>query len=216
MDFRKTITCVVAAGLTGLAGVGCASGHGNPSPRTTDTAHSASANEFTIAVSEPWTPPAGTVPPERRDALAERALLRAFDGAPPVIPHEIEQRSSAACLDCHGWTDEADDKGAPKVPHTVLANCTQCHVEEISEYFDETELTQNTFRGRLAPPGGHRAFNGAPPVVPHTTYMRSACLSCHGPFGREELQNDHPDRQSCLQCHALSAKLDHAPSPPRR
>jgi cytochrome c-type protein NapB len=31
-----------------------------------------------------------------------RASRRAFNGAPPVIPHAVENTSDAACYACHG------------------------------------------------------------------------------------------------------------------
>jgi cytochrome c-type protein NapB len=215
-------SCAAMACLVGLAGLGCAAGpgggtparaaatppdDGRPAAETRTTAPSA-APPLAPAAGEPWTRVIADVPPERLDALAERALLRAFDGAPPVVPHEIDQISAGDCLRCHGQGPEADEKGAPKAPHALLATCTQCHIEEFSEYFEEVELTENAFQGRASPPGGHRAYLGAPPVIPHSTHMRSFCLSCHGPFGPPPLQNDHPERQSCLQCHAPSAWLD--------
>jgi cytochrome c-type protein NapB len=124
------------------------------------------------------------------------------------VPHEIEQISSADCLRCHGDSPEADEKGAPKVPHAFLANCTQCHVEKESEYLFGEELVPNTFEGVAAPGGGSRAYVGAPPLVPHSTLMRSNCLSCHGPFGLLGLQTSHPERQGCLQCHGVSAPMN--------
>ncbi|MBA4192897.1 MAG: hypothetical protein C0467_33480, partial [Planctomycetaceae bacterium] len=35
-------------------------------------------------------------------ALADRAKNRAYDGAPPTIPHPVEAQSAASCLVCHG------------------------------------------------------------------------------------------------------------------
>ena len=59
-------------------------------------------------------------------ATAEESqrLPRAYPGAPPFIPHEVEPRKGL-CLTCHA-TGVAD---APIVPHpTRDPVCLQCHV----------------------------------------------------------------------------------------
>lgn len=49
---------------------------------------------------------------------------RAYEGAPPLIPHDAEARKGA-CLVCHG-TGVA---GAPIVPHPTRNDfCLQCHI----------------------------------------------------------------------------------------
>lgn len=49
---------------------------------------------------------------------------RAYPGAPPLIPHEVEPRKGL-CLTCH----ETGVAGAPIVPHpTRDPVCVQCHV----------------------------------------------------------------------------------------
>jgi nitrate reductase cytochrome c-type subunit len=51
-------------------------------------------------------------------------LPRAYQGAPPVIPHDTEVRKGA-CLTCHE-TGLAD---APIVPHPTRSySCLQCHI----------------------------------------------------------------------------------------
>jgi nitrate reductase cytochrome c-type subunit len=53
-----------------------------------------------------------------------KKLPRAYEGAPPLIPHDVEARKGA-CLDCHrnGFV------GAPIVPHPTRNHfCLQCHV----------------------------------------------------------------------------------------
>jgi cytochrome c-type protein NapB len=45
-------------------------------------------------------------------------------------------------------------------------------------------------------------------VVPHTTWMRNDCLSCHGRTASPGLETTHAWRKNCLQCHAPSAELD--------
>jgi cytochrome c-type protein NapB len=58
---------------------------------------------------------------------------------------------------------------------------------------------------------GVRAYTGAPPEIPHSTWMRETCLACHGGTGAEGLRTRHPQRQSCTQCHAPSAGLNQGP-----
>jgi nitrate reductase cytochrome c-type subunit len=51
-------------------------------------------------------------------------LPRAYQGAPPLIPHDVEARKGA-CLTCH----ESGLAEAPIVPHPTRSfSCLQCHV----------------------------------------------------------------------------------------
>lgn len=150
---------------------------------------------------------------QRAEALAQRKTRRAFDGAPPTVPHPIPQDSSAACLACHGPGLTVKDRTASKVSHTAYSNCTQCHVAAGGAILPGADaltgsFVENTFVGVAAPSRGTRAWPQAPPTIPHGTLMRSDCLSCHGLGGLFGLRTPHPDRQSCLQCHAPNAELD--------
>jgi cytochrome c-type protein NapB len=151
---------------------------------------------------------------ERMLALAERAARRAFDGAPPVVPHPIAQDSSAACLACHGPGLAVKDKVASKISHAQYLSCTQCHVPSGGTGLPTSELAllepiaANQFVSATPPLKGSRAWPLAPPTIPHSTLMRSDCLSCHGPRGLFGLRTPHPDRQSCVQCHVSDAGLD--------
>jgi cytochrome c-type protein NapB len=150
---------------------------------------------------------------EKMSALADRARRRAFEGAPPVVPHAIEQQSAASCLACHGSGLKLGDKLATKMSHRFLTNCTQCHVESQSAAPVEAEaLAENQFVGRARSGPGRRALVGSPPTIPHTTWMREDCLSCHGLVAREGLRTTHPWLTNCVQCHALSAELDQLPT----
>ncbi|HYG36211.1 MAG TPA: nitrate reductase cytochrome c-type subunit [Clostridia bacterium] len=151
---------------------------------------------------------------QRTLALNERADRRAYDGAPPVVPHPIAQDSSASCLACHGQGLVVKDKVATKISHAPYTSCTQCHVPAVGTRIPTAETallepsTANQFTGLRAPLKGSRAWPQAPPTVPHGTFMRADCLSCHGPQGLFGLRTPHPDRRSCLQCHAPAAELD--------
>jgi len=151
---------------------------------------------------------------ERALALTERAARRAFDGAPPVVPHPIAQDSSAVCLACHGPGLAIKDKTASKMSHAQYSSCTQCHVPAGGMGLPTTEsallalLAANEFVSLAPPRKGSRAWPQAPPTIPHGTLMRSDCLSCHGSNGLFGLRTPHPDRQSCVQCHVSDAGLE--------
>lgn len=147
-------------------------------------------------------------PIAKRESLDRRAALRAYNGAPPVVPHPIDQLSSAACMACHGEGLKTKSLSAAMLPHPYLTNCTQCHVEQSMPLLTSAVNVENTFQGLPAPFAGPRAWTGAPPIVPHSTFMRENCLACHGQVGRSGMQSTHFWRQSCLQCHAPSAQLD--------
>ncbi len=151
---------------------------------------------------------------QRGQALLERSSRRAFDGAPPVVPHPIPQVSSAACLACHGPGLAVKDKVASKMSHAHFASCTQCHVPSGGTGLPAigtvllASIAGNDFVSAPPPLKGSRAWPQAPPTIPHSTLMRSDCLSCHGPRGLFGLRTPHPDRQSCVQCHVSDAELD--------
>lgn len=155
---------------------------------------------------------------EKVAALAARAVRRAYNGAPPLVPHRVDQESSAGCIACHGPGLAVQDRRASRIPHALFASCMQCHVEQRGDAptgaggVDVAPLTvANGFVGLAAPLGGERAWLNAPPTVPHSTLMRADCLSCHGVVGPLGMRSSHPWRASCLQCHAPSAVLDQQP-----
>lgn len=146
--------------------------------------------------------------PGREDAVKSTALARAerraYDGAPPTIPHES---FGADCTACHNRQGQSV-KGvgfAPASPHdgTQKANattrCRQCHVQVTTDGLfvgsDFVALEQDLRYGGRATPG-------APPTIPHRILMRENCLACHdGPGAREEVRTTHPERWRCRQCH---------------
>jgi cytochrome c-type protein NapB len=148
----------------------------------------------------------------RAHALEDRTLLRAFAGAPPAIPHPTSDASAPACLACHADGAQLGSLVAPRIPHAPYASCTQCHVASVGPFGAEDPRHAAAYAGRFeplaAPLTGTRAWPGAPPTVPHGTQMRSECLACHGPGGRSGLRSSHPERASCLQCHASDAERD--------
>ena len=166
---------------------------------------------------------------QRRESLADRATRRAYNGAPPVVPHAIDQMSAANCIACHGPGLAVEDRRASRMPHALLGQCAQCHVEQAGAAPTGAGGSQvvpltvaSGFVGLPAPESGERAWIGAPPTVPHSTLMRIDCLACHGATGPLGMRSTHPWRSNCLQCHAISSVLDQIPAgvaqspPPRR
>ena len=100
---------------------------------------------------------------------------------------------------------------ARPMPHANYASCTQCHVPQVSVAADEAHWLDNDFAGLPAPSAGHRAYPGAPPVIPHSVHMRDNCATCHGWSGADGLKSSHPWRTSCTQCHAPWASRDAQP-----
>lgn len=142
-------------------------------------------------------------------AMEQRASLRAYEGAPPVIPHAIADLNVQTCRACHAQGLQAGDKVARMASHTYLVNCTQCHVEAAGAMLGTDAVPANSFVGfRTSGYGGTRAWAGAPPVMPHTTFMRTNCVSCHGEHGYDGWRPDHLSRTNCAQCHAPAAEFD--------
>ena len=150
--------------------------------------------------------------PEVEGAVKSTAVARserpAYDGAPPVIPHDD---FGAACSSCHNrWGISVEGVGyAPANPHAdtrevgETTRCRQCHVfVTASDVFVASSFQglQQDLRsgGRLNPI--------SPPTIPHRTLMRSNCVACHaGPGSREEIKTSHPERTRCRQCHVPEA-----------
>ena len=146
-----------------------------------------------------------TVTATQDEERERRSSLRAYYGAPPVIPHEITPRNFKECLHCHAEIKEfeLDDRVSVKTPHAQLSSCTQCHVPTIPLVGEPTTISTN-FKGLKEPKGDNRANPFAPPTIPHSSPYResSNCTTCHSvetPY--EILRFDHPERSSCQQCH---------------
>lgn len=157
------------------------------------------------------TPPKG--PPDEAsfaNAIAAREETRAYWGAPPSIPHQVNDTRAPDCLTCHDKGANIAGKIAPQMSHPRYDSCLQCHVlsQDPRAGGDAGIAPENTFDGWKSPGHGSRAWSGAPPTMPHPTRMRETCISCHGPSGKVGLRTSHPERQNCVQCHASSATLD--------
>lgn len=147
----------------------------------------------------PATAPEASVPVN----TAEVRPNRLYAGAPPVIPHEIDDTDGdSECMDCHEDGGEAgDDKVAPMVAHPQLVNCRQCHVAQIGK----TDAVALKFTARRPGWKVARLYPQAPPAIPHFVgELRSKCVACHaGPAPRGTVTG-HPERTVCRQCHVAS------------
>ncbi|MBS3993674.1 MAG: nitrate reductase cytochrome c-type subunit [Bacteroidetes bacterium] len=129
---------------------------------------------------------------------------RAYEGAPPTVPHEVEgtQIGGKACLKCHetgGYVDKFK-ANAPIVPHPNFENCIQCHVpvNTKNEFKDSNwELVTNKSSSEIT----NQALLTSPPVIPHTITKTDDCLSCHSGLGIKKVRVTHPERTNCRQCH---------------
>lgn len=139
----------------------------------------------------------------KRAALGDRAKNRAFEGAPPTIPHRVDSSSSTACLACHGQGFIVGPRIATKICHPPFTNCLQCHVEQAGS--SEVSVVDNLFAGLTRSGPGERASPGAPPTIPHHLFMREDCLSCHGWVARPGIRTTHPWLTACNQCHVAAA-----------
>ncbi len=155
---------------------------------------------------------AGTVPQPQSafdDSIAktsaqDRAQRRAYDGAPPVIPHET---FPSPCTECHNERGiQVNGVGfSPPSPHELTAGmsatsrCVQCHVFKTTA----GEFRTSSFAGLQQDLRHGRRLNSlAPPVIPHLVLMRENCFACHdGAAAREEIRTSHPERERCRQCH---------------
>ena len=144
---------------------------------------------------------------------ARRRSRRAYEGAPPTVPHPVQQGDSTSCLLCHQQATRIGDRIAPALSHEPYTSCTQCHVADSGlpiEWNTGRFAIDSTaeFVGQQVTSAGSRAYQGAPPTIPHRTLMREDCMSCHGAGGTSAIRTSHPERQSCTQCHAPDAGLD--------
>ena len=129
---------------------------------------------------------------------------RAYDGAPPIIPHRLISEigiGGKTCLQCHedGGYVEQFKAFAPITPHPDYLNCVQCHVPaKTDKLFTASNFERSTPKGK-----GRGVLDGSPPAIPHDLQVRGSCLSCHaGPSAPKEIRVTHPERVNCLQCHA--------------
>jgi cytochrome c-type protein NapB len=158
---------------------------------------------------------ADATPAETAAAIERRKFLRAYDGAPPVIPHAIDTLKASACTSCHGEDTNLviGGKRPSEISHPWITNCTSCHVpadglRQVTALAKDRLVIENSFIGKTSAGHGPRAYGTAPPTMPHAVWMRQNCMACHGPGREQAIRTSHPERQNCLQCHAPNAAFD--------
>lgn len=129
---------------------------------------------------------------------------RAYQGAPPTIPHEIDGSNigGKTCLQCHengGYVDKFK-ANAPIVPHPDFTNCVQCHVpvKTNGEFKDSNWEKVRNINIKFS---SNQILLTSPPVIPHTVHKNDDCLSCHSGLGIKKIRVTHPERTNCKQCH---------------
>lgn len=139
----------------------------------------------------------------KEELLAARRELRAYDGAPPVIPHEVAGRGRENCNSCHTpGSVENDQRVGPPRSHPAWGDCRQCHVESHAE----AALVHSNLEPLWYPASGSRLYAAAPPTIPHATQNRQLCEVCHiGDQAPAALRASHGMRVNCTQCHAEGA-----------
>ena len=207
----------IAAGVLTIAGASILLAGAAPGDRATPrSAQQATCGGTTRALTTPATTAEPAIirvrPLADRDAacassLSARAANRAYDGAPPIIPHDVESfTQTKSCMDCHADGFAMGTRIARAMPHPYLAACEQCHVTQQPPLAAHaltagTPLPESTFEGLFRTGPSTRAWAEAPPTVPHDLMMRTNCLACHGRLGYAGLQTTHPERTNCVQCH---------------
>ena len=143
----------------------------------------------------------------------QRESRRAYDGAPPIVPHPIAQDSAASCLQCHRQATRIGDVVASASPHPEYTRCSQCHVSSkgLGSRWNSSKddlHSGNQFQGNHRPKPTEQAYEHSPKTIPHTLHMRQNCISCHGELGTSPIRTSHPERQSCTQCHVPGSQID--------
>lgn len=148
---------------------------------------------------------------------APREELRAYHGAPPVIPHDVKASGRENCISCHQPGQQAQGRVvAPVTPHPDWGQCAQCHVERTVD----TLFTENMLTALEEPTSVDMLTPFLPPYIPHRldNDRDKSCETCHiGPQARTDLRPNHGPRTNCTQCHVPTyGPLDNlgTPSPP--
>lgn len=155
--------------------------------------------------------------PAKAHELEQRRARRAYAGAPPTVPHAMQEMKPGECLTCHATGAEVGGLRAPQMSHAPMTMCSQCHAGERTEHADVDVgdvSRESLFVGAVESVITDVAWPGAPPTIPHGRFMRENCGSCHGRHGAAALRTPHPYRENCQQCHASAAMQDQRRPPP--
>lgn len=199
----RTRTRTAAAAVLALAAVAAAVACSVPAPEGPAPGEPGPAT--VAAPADPSQPDSADAPAPRPPATDEvreaRALRRnrAYDGAPPMVPHPDKGYALDQCLECHGPGDGAGgDLVAVPTPHPELVHCTSCHVALVDERAEFRPSDAEAFVW----PAARRAHAEAPWTIPHPVTMRERCILCHtSPNLAEPARTTHPQRRACTQCH---------------
>lgn len=137
---------------------------------------------------------------------SERHERRAFEGAPPWIPHPVSEEldRNQDCTPCHtfGGYNPGIRTYSPRSPHPEFEACLQCHLRrQTDDLFAPTDWASPVWREF----GNEPVLRGAPPAIPHTLQLRERCLSCHGGgSAAPDIRTTHPERFNCRQCHLVA------------
>lgn len=134
----------------------------------------------------------------------DRSELRAYHGAPPVIPHDLADTGRKNCLSCHGPGQNNQGKViAAMTPHPTWSNCEQCHVARTTDLL----FAASSFLPLEEPKPLAMPSPFLPPYIPHRldNGREQVCETCHiGPGARTDLVPKHGPRSNCRQCHLPS------------
>ncbi len=161
--------------------------------------------------------------------LERRADLRAYEGAPPTIPHAVQQNAAPECLTCHGERLVLWGRTARPICHEGHATCTTCHVQASGSAPGGADLAQdsrdlrNTFVGLREQAESREPAEGAPDI-PHRLILRERCPACHGVNGPARGHHSvdfAPERELddslylseegglvCRTCHTMSTSVE--------
>ena len=152
---------------------------------------------------------------------------RAFEGAPPRIPHGVssEEFRTDRCRTCHqrGGYSRRFAAYVPLTPHAERGMCVQCHVGVDAVIGASNPAADPNTRCAICHPasGGSPSSDAKvtwpttvwpalptlaadrdPPMIPHDLPFRENCLTCHaGPAAAAEIRTMHPERLDCRGCH---------------
>jgi cytochrome c-type protein NapB len=129
--------------------------------------------------------------PNRARTLAVYYARRAYPGAPPAIPHPVDEREAfgKACLSCHGsggWVAALRGlrAGARRIPRCLVPRSATCpHPGGAGRGARPCAVRQRLADLRAAA-AQRSAMSGSPPPIPHALQMRENCRACHAGPGR--------------------------------